>query len=100
MCTRSPAPPFTFGPLCLSDRALGGAQFASAVQTLNDIPVALAKQVNKEDAPPDAVFCDAIPIQVAIPMEAQPGAAPPAAAEPAAEPEAEPEAEEGEPPKP
>lgn len=74
-------------------------QFASAVQTLNDIPVALAKQVNKEDAPPDAVFCDAIPIQVAIPMEAQPGAAPPAAAEPAAEPEAEPEAEEGEPPK-
>jgi len=42
--------------------------FASAVKTLNDIPVALAKAVAAEDVDPSIVKCAATPIQVAVPM--------------------------------
>ena len=42
--------------------------FASAVKTLNDIPVALAKAIAEADVDPEMVKADAMLVQVAVPI--------------------------------
>ena len=73
LATKALAAAAAAAPAARSGKSLWGRAkvmipFASAVKTLNDIPVALAKAIAEEDVDPSIVKCDAVPIQVAVPI--------------------------------
>jgi hypothetical protein len=73
LATKALAAAAAAAPAARSGKSLWGRAkvmipFASAVKTLNYIPVALAKAIAEEDVDPSIVKCDAVPIQVAVPI--------------------------------